>query len=234
MPEETSEVRYGRTTIEYAIRRSTRRTTVAIAVDPFEGVMLTAPPGVALAKLDQIVKAKAQWIVERLRHQADAERPAEPKQFVTGESFSYLGRSYRLRLVALPEPEPAKLSHGWLEVPAARAQAALRDWYLAHARERLPERVAMWAKFAGLDVNGVRVRDQNKRWASCDDKGVLRFNWRIIQAPMGLVDYVVAHEVVHVEHPDHTKAFWARLGAVMPDYERRKEALRRLGGRLAW
>jgi predicted metal-dependent hydrolase len=63
---------------------------------------------------------------------------------------------------------------------------------------------------------------------------VLRFNWRIIQAPIRLIDYVVAHEVVHVIHADHTKAFWARLGVVMPDYERRKEELRRLGVRLDW
>ena len=65
--EETSEVRYGRTTIEYGIRRSARRKTVAIAVDPLEGVLLTAPPGVDVAQLDRVVKAKAQWIVDRLR-----------------------------------------------------------------------------------------------------------------------------------------------------------------------
>jgi predicted metal-dependent hydrolase len=241
--EETSEVRYGRTTIEYAIRRSARRKTVAIAVDPLEGVLLTAPPGVDVARLDRVVKAKAQWIVERLRLVADGEPLAAPKQFVTGESFAYLGRSYRLR-VRVGATGGARVSGGWLEVGVSRGlergergaavRVAIRDWYLAHAKRRLDERVAIWAEYAGVEVAGVRVRDQQKRWASCDDKGVLRFNWRVVQAPMRLVDYVVAHEVVHVIHPDHTKVFWARLGAVMPDYERRKEDLRRLGGRLEW
>lgn len=241
--EETSEVRYGRTTIEYAIRRSNRRKTVAIAVDPLEGVLLTAPPGVDLAVLDRVVKDKAQWIVERLRHVADAEPPAAPKQFVTGESFAYLGRHYRLRVVE-GEAIAARVNAGWLEVGVASGskasertgalQLAIRDWYLTHAKQRLPERVRIWAGHAGVEIADVRVRDQQKRWASCDDKGVLRFNWRIVQAPMRLVDYVVAHEIVHVIHPDHTKAFWARLGGVMPDYERRKAELRRLGGRLEW
>jgi predicted metal-dependent hydrolase len=240
---EGSAVRYGRTTIEYGIRRSARRKTVAIAVDPLEGVLLTAPPGVDVAALDRVVKAKAQWIVDRLRLVAEGEPPAAPKQFVTGESFAYLGRSYRLR-VRVGGADGARVSAGWLEVGVrkglereereAAVRLAILDWYLVHAKRRLDERVAIWAANAGVEVADVRVRDQQKRWASCDDKGVLRFNWRVVQAPMRLVDYVVAHEVVHVIHPDHTKAFWARLGAVMPDYERRKEELRRLGGRLEW
>lgn len=241
--EETSQVRYGLTTIEYAIRRSSRRKTVSIAVDPLEGVLLTAPAGVERAQLDRVVKAKAQWIVERLRLVADGEPPVEPRRFVTGESFAYLGRHYRLR-VRTGEPGAARLDAGWLEVSVARGldsdervaavRLAIRDWYLAHAKRRLVERVELWAGHAGVEVSDVLVRDQQKRWASCDDKGVLRFNWRIMQAPMRLIDYVVAHEVVHVIHADHTKAFWARLGVVMPDYERRKEELRRLGGRLQW
>ncbi|KIG12937.1 putative metal-dependent hydrolase [Enhygromyxa salina] len=241
--EETSEVRYGRTTIEYAIRRSARRKTVAIAIDPLEGVLLTAPPGVHVSQLDRVVKAKAQWIVDRLRHVAGGEPAPPPKQFVTGESFAYLGRHYRLRVI-VGEQTGARVNAGWLEVGVekrledgkrvAAIQAAVRGWYLAHAKRRLDERVEIWAARAGVEVAGVLVRDQQKRWASCDDKGVLRFNWRIVQAPMRLVDYVVAHEIVHLIHPDHTKAFWARLGAVMPDYERRKDELRRLGRRLEW
>ena len=78
------------------------------------------------------------------------------------------------------------------------------------------------------------IREQAKRWASCDAAGALRFNWRIIQAPRRLVEYVVAHELVHLVHADHTAAFWARLGQAMPDYEGRKEALRKLGPQLWW
>ena len=78
----------------------------------------------------------------------------------------------------------------------------------------------------------VTIREQQKRWASCDTAGVLRFNWRIIQTPMRLVDYVVAHELVHLVEKNHTKRFWSILGKVMPDYETRREELTRLGARL--
>lgn len=139
---------------------------------------------------------------------------------------------------------PAKLVRGYLEVPVAGELAeaerrelvlgAIGDWYRAHAKARLPPRVALWAATLDVEPTDVLVRDQRKRWASCDERGVLRFNWRVIQAPMRLVDYVVAHELVHLRHREHTPAFWARLGTVMPDYEDRKEALRRLGPRLQW
>lgn len=78
------------------------------------------------------------------------------------------------------------------------------------------------------------IRAQDKRWGSCDTAGNLRFNWRIVQAPMALVDYVVAHEIVHLRHPEHTKAFWSSLGVLIPDYEKRRASLRQLGPRLAW
>jgi len=93
--------------------------------------------------------------------------------------------------------------------------------------ERLPERVVTWAGRLGVDhTGGVLVRSQQRRWASCDAAGALRFNWRIIQAPVRLVDYVVAHELVHLVHRDHTQDFWRCLGRAMADYE--------LGPRLEW
>ena len=107
-----------------------------------------------------------------------------------------------------------------------------RAGFPSHTRASFAKGAELWAERAGVELGGVIVKDQAKRWGSCDDKGVLRFNWRVVQAPMRLVDYVVAHEVVHVIHRDHTKAFWARLGVIMPDYERREDDLRKLGGRL--
>lgn len=205
---ETSRVQWGRTRIDYAIRRSARRKTVAVAVDPEDGVLLTAPQGVPVGRLDEVVRAKARWIVERLRHVGQTETPTPPRLLVSGESYLYLGRHYRLRVVPTAVPTPAKLTRGWLEVPVARTLSeaarreailgALGDWYRARARARLPERVTRWAAQLDAEPTSVLIRDQRKRWGSCDDGGVLRFNWRIIQAPIWLVDYVVAHELTHL------------------------------------
>lgn len=232
---ERSEVRFGLTAIPYVVRRSQRRGTVSIAVDPRLGVLLTAPQATPIARLDSVVHAKARWIVERLRRLAVPEGVAA-REFVSGETFLYLGRQYRLR-VALGNA--AVLTGGRLlvSVPAASAAAvkkAVVTWYRRHAAERLPERAALLAKKMGIAVPRVLIRDQRRRWGSCDPRGNLRFNWRIIQARMLLVDYVVAHELVHLVHRSHTAAFWAALGRVMPDYETRREALRVVGATLQW
>ena len=78
------------------------------------------------------------------------------------------------------------------------------------------------------------IADQQKRWGSCSTRGTIRLNWRIIQAPMRLVDYVVVHELVHLRHRGHGRDYWRAVGRVMPDYERRREDPRQLGSRLTW
>jgi len=244
-PGESSSIRFGNTAVHYGIRRSSRRTTVTVAVDPDDGVLLTAPEGVAVTQLDAVVRARAPWILERLRWVEQTEDTTPTREFVSGESYAYLGRTYRLR-VTPPGPAPGcRLDAGFLVVtpapahgPAPRAasvRALLEQWFRTRAADRLPERVAHWRPRVGApDVDDVLVRAQQKRWASCDARGTLRFNWRIIGAPLRLVDYVVAHELVHLLHPDHTPRFWRTLGRAMSDYEDRREALRRLGPRLEW
>ena len=135
----------------------------------------------------------------------------------------------------------AKLRGGWLHVPApagveqaAHVRAALVAWLRRHAAARLPERVEAWRAKAGVAMPRVVVADQRKRWGSCDRSGTIRLNWRIIQAPMRLIDYVVVHELVHLRHRGHGRDYWRAVGRVMPDYERRREELRRCGAGLAW
>jgi hypothetical protein len=120
--------------------------------------------------------------------------------------------------------------HGRLQVPVSasgRGPSEVREqlvgWYRAHANQRLPERVSEWAPKLALEPRDVLIRDQRKRWGSADSKGNVRLNWRIVQAPKRLVDYVVVHELVHLRCPDHTRAFWAAVGEVMGDYEVRRE-----------
>ncbi len=243
--EATSRIQFGRTEIAYGIRRSSRRRTVSVAIDPDDGVLLTAPTGVPVDRLDQVVRDKAPWILDRLRRVDDAEPPPTPRRFVSGETFLYLGRQYRLRVRPMARPGPALLKAGWLSVEVDKAlsgavrASAVRDglvaWYRARAAQRLPERVAVWSRALGTEAVGdVLIADQRRRWASCDPAGNLRFNWRIIQAPLALVDYVVAHEVAHLSHPDHSARFWDALEAVMRDFAVRRAHLRVLGSRLAW
>ena len=130
----------------------------------------------------------------------------------------------------------AKLRGGWLHVPVlgetqqtAHVRAALVSWFRRQAAERLPERVEAWRSKVGTPMPRVIVADQQKRWGSCNHRGTIRLNWRIIQAPMRLIDYVVVHELVHLLHRGHGRDYWQAVGRVMPDYERRREELRQCG-----
>ena len=238
---ESSAVTWGETRLPYTIRRSARRRkTVAVTVDPAGSVLVVAPERFATDRLDAIVRRKAEWIALRLRHAESQGPPLAPREFVSGESVLYLGRHYRLKVHAAPSGA-ARLRGGWLHVPApagpqqaAHVQAALVSWFRRHAAERLPERVAAWRVRAGVPLPRVVIADQQKRWGSCDQCGTIRLNWRIVQAPMRLVDYVVVHELVHLRHRGHGRDYWQAVGRVMPDYERRREDLRRYGIGLAW
>ena len=238
---ETSAITFGGTRLPYTIRRSSRRKkTVAVSVDPRLGVLLVAPEHLTTPQLDTLVRQKARWIVERLRQVQTGESQLGPREFVSGESLWYLGRHYRLKVHSQITQE-AKLRGGWLHVGAtsgtmqtAQVRAAVVSWLRAHATRRLPERMETWRRTAGVAMPRVIIADQQKRWGSCDQRGTIRLNWRIIQAPMRLVDYVVVHELVHLRHRGHGRDYWRAVGRVMPDYERRREDLRRLGSRLTW
>lgn len=240
----TSEILFGTTRIVYGVERSSRRRkTVAVAVEADGEVRVRAPLEVPTAKIDAIVRKKARWILERRRRQEDLPPAPERREMVSGETFLYLGRQYRLKV--LPgESAPARLRGAWLEVGGgagltgeertAEVRRRLVAWYRFHAAHRLPERVTELWPLVGVEPAGVWIREPRRRWASCDARGGLRFNWRIVQAPRRLVDYVVVHELVHLVHAEHGPEFWAALGHAMPDYEARREALRHLGRRLVW
>jgi predicted metal-dependent hydrolase len=240
---ESSAVQFGRTVLAYQIRRSLRRTTVSIAVVPREGLVVTAPETATTGRLDDLVRRKGAWIARRLKHQAELPPALSEREFVSGESFAYLGRQYRLQVRA-GAPAGVRLHGPHLSLvldvalPSARrascARAALVAWYRDRGRDYLPRRAARWARKLGLPQPPIVVAEPPKRWGSTTKNGTVRINWRVLQCPATLVDYVLAHELVHLIHEDHGRAFWATLGRIMPDYEERKRRLRTVGPTLVW
>lgn len=240
---EQGHVPFGRSIIDYRIERSHRRKTVTIAVEPSAGVVLKAPVDATIRRLDDVVRTKAAWILQRLLEFRELGPAPTPKEFVAGESYSYLGRSYRLKIDPLSEGSKpaASLRGAFLTISVPRASVAeahdllvkrtVVAWYRKQAARRLPERVEVYTSRAGLRIPPVLVREQEKRWGSCSSKGELRFNWRVMMAPMSLVDYVVAHEVCHLVVRDHSTRFWKLLATILPDYEERRTRLRADGAR---
>ena len=225
---ETGYIRFGNRDIPFKVQRSPRRQTVGVIVDA-NGVTLNAPAQLEFSALEQIARARAAWIVTKQRRlETLSAAPSTVKHFESGESFRYLGRQYRLKRLKPGTPSGAKLRGKHLEVHAPNALEArtlVENWYKSRAAERLPERVAVYCKRLGINEPPVLIRNQRQRWGSCNSKGELRINWRIIMAPMRLVDYVIAHELCHLKEPNHSRAFWKLLRQVISDWEERREDL---------
>jgi predicted metal-dependent hydrolase len=227
---------FGDTTITYRIQRSDRRRTLAVTVNPDTTVTVAAPNGLKRRRIAAEVRRKAAWIVKRQdwlrRH-----HPRRPRQFVSGETYLYLGRQYHLRMTKDARVEHPKvyLARGcfWLSLPpalpenvrTANVRGQLMYWYREHAAAHLELIAATWAKKLGVTFASTRALELKTRWGSGSPDGQLRFNWRIIMAPRRLIEYIVTHELCHIVHNGHSPAFWRLLARVMPDYEQRRQQL---------
>lgn len=243
---ERSEIQFGLTAIPFKILRSDKRATVALTIEDRGKLVVTAPAGVAVDRINSIVRTKAPWVLKRMKTVSDRPPPPSSREFVTGETVLYLGRQLRLKVIdetpgnfVLP-----RIWVGWYEVPVPtrmhggprrrEVRRRLAGSLKEHADLFLPTQLARVCRLLSIEPPSMFVRDQKKRWGSCDAEGVLRFNWRIIQAPVALIDYVLVHELVHLTYPSHGPEFWKAVQRWMPDFEERRARLREIGPRLEW
>jgi hypothetical protein len=241
---ECSRVQFGQSVLVYRVRRTNRTKTVSIAVVPGQGIVVTAPLRATEQRLNELVRRKGAWALQRLKRQSDLPPPLPVREFVSGETYKYLGRQYRLKVEPSSGVGSVRLHGATLTlavkagVPdperASAARRALIQWYRQRAKEYLTRRASLWAEKLDLTQPRIIITEPAKRWGSASKDGTLRINWRVIQAPAMLVDYVLVHELVHLIHEHHGREFWAAVGRLMPDYEDRKKRLRELGPRLVW
>ena len=230
---EYGHIEFGSAQIHYRIERSIRRQTVSVKVGR-EGVRLVAPWFVTDTQLAGFVQHKAAWILQK--QQGFEQQHAylvPPRQFVSGETYRYLGRQYRLERLAESEGMGARLKGRYLEVYAdtpSKAREVLQLWYKQRAKERLPERLEFYSVRLGRQAPPFMISGAANRWGSCNRQGEVRLNWRIVMAPMRLIDYVVVHELCHLEELNHSTDFWKLVERLLPDYRGRKDQLELEGG----
>ena len=226
------------TSIPYAIRRSTRARRARIVVDP-SGVEVVVPHRMPLREVEPFVAEKHDWIERTLRRYRAADAAGRRVELRDGGRVPYLGRDLALSVTVEPgrlRPHVA-LKGGALRVKLGRpGPEALRDalerWYRRRAREEVALRLDAAAARAGAAYTRLTIRGQRTRWASCSDRGAMSFNWRLLLAPEEVLDYVVEHEVAHLEVMGHSRRFWALLERRCPDYRARERWLRRYGATL--
>ena len=213
-----------------------RHNNFQITVHPDLRVVVDVPCGVTSEKVIARVRKKAPWIFRQLRY-FEQFLPREPrKRYVSGETFRYLGRQYRLK-VSQGQPNEVKLSGRFLHVTTAepnRTELVKRQvdgWYSRRAIVTYENRLQQF-----LDGNGrfgtsmptIRIRKMRGRWGSCDQKRSILLNTELLKAPSYCIDYVIAHELCHLQHGDHGSQFQRLLTRMMPDWRERKERLERV------
>jgi len=218
----------------YKIIRTDRKRTASIQVSPSNEVTVMVPKELPSEKLEALLRRKTPWILSKIKFNQEVKYPHKPKEFVSGEAFQYLGRNYRLK-IETGEIEGVELKNGRLNVRILgdkdlachrKVKRLLTDWYARNAARKLKERIVRHSDKMSLNFRRLKIKDLKRCWASCSMKGDITFNWKIIMAPLRIVDYVVVHELCHRAHHNHSKEFWNLLGRMMPDYKEQKEWLR--------
>ena len=212
----------------FEVRRSPRRTTLELTVDRAGELVIHAPETSAPKDLARWTRSKLLWVHGKLANKAEIAPRVRQPEFVSGESFSYLGRSYRLKVVHGAKESLRFDGRNFLLSGSARSQAAdhFRCWYVHTGREWLCERVRLLSRKLGVKAKRVEVRDLGYRWGSCGKNDVVYFNWKLLQLPVRVTDYVIAHELAHLLEPRHGPELWRILDRSLPDWRMRCEELK--------
>jgi predicted metal-dependent hydrolase len=213
--------------LEFEVRQSPRRRTLQITVDRSGDLLLSAPHGVTPEVMEEFVREKRFWIYSKLAEKEVFRRPNVLKEFVSGEAFPYLGRSYRLLLVA-DQDLPLKLDHGRFRLIRQHRSEARRhfiEWYSRQGKAWLTRRVDRFAARMRAHPYGLEVRDLGNRWGSCGKGRVVNFHWATILLPPRIIDYIIVHELAHLIVDNHTPGFWQRVERVLPDFAERRRWL---------
>ena len=215
--------------LEYSLKRSNRK-FMGIAIERDGVIIVTAPRQAKFDDIEKFVSEKRIWIYQKLAKKKTLNREKPRREFVNGQGFLYLGKSYRLKLIdngkmksaRSPNVTVLRLWHGYFELAEsekANARNHFISWYRKQIKEQLKARIPRYDKRIGVTVKDTRILDLGHRWASCGRNGVINFNWRSVMAPVWVLDYILVHEMVHLIERGHTDRFWRLVSRVIPDYE---------------
>ncbi len=215
--------------IEYTLVRS-RRKTASIYIERDGKVSVLVPEKLTTRQIEDLLEGKRRWIYKNLAEWKDLNARKVQRDYVNGEGFLYLGRSYRLKLVSELDV-PLMLKDGYFCLQATNgsipdADAAFKEFYRQKGVARIPPRVAYFQGKMDVEPRSIKVLDLKHHWASCTPGGNLNFHWKCMMAPLTVIDYIVVHELAHLLYPNHTAAFWNQVDKVMPDFQERKDWLR--------
>lgn len=214
------------------IIRSHRR-TVGLEINQEANLIVRAPRRASLTFIEEVVQKHQAWILRRQAIAKQRHQIAPPKQFITGEKFLYLGNQYPLHMLSSAGAGLYFDKAFYLaELQRNQAHKLFVKWYRTAAYQTLTDRATFYALQMGLNYRKIRLSSAKRQWGSCSIKGNLSFCWRLVMAPMVVIDYVVVHELTHLIHRNHNEKFWQHVANIMPSYQEQRRWLRQQGHQL--
>ena len=186
-------------------------------------LIIRAPLRIPFIEIQKIVFSKRNWIINKQRIAREKRLQGFPKNFTERDEFLYLGKKYPLVILEnavnpLFFNKEFRIIRNYL--PSARE--LFIDWYKKQAQSKIKERLDFYSDSLGYKYNKFGISNARKRWGSCNSKGNIYINWRLIMAPIDIIDYVVIHELAHLKERSHSKKFWERVKIIQGDYKQRR------------
>ena len=227
-------VKYGEKMIEFEVERKNVE-NINLKVKPDMTVVVSANSKVPLDYILNFVRQKAPWIMKNIGYFKDVQPEYKlVKEYVSGESFKYLGKQYRLKVEGSLE-ESVRYYQGFIELTVKNKKDAVRKkklidkWYREKAVKKFSEslkRIYPLVQNYGIQYPQIQIKTMKARWGSClEDKNTIVLNRELIKAPKFCIDYVVLHELVHFKYRNHDAEFYNFMTSLMPDWKQRKEIL---------
>ncbi|HVV69000.1 MAG TPA: SprT family zinc-dependent metalloprotease [Gammaproteobacteria bacterium] len=219
------------------IRSVKRKRTIGFKIDNQQGLVIQAPLRTSLKELKKMAQSQAKWILKEYAAMVHLEKTSAEKKLVTGELVPYLGKHYPLQVhgglhrsetccladnqvhVRIPQGLPENKQRHWVLCRLSR-------WYREQAEVVVKQRLQVWVEVSGLKPSSWRITSAMRRWGSCSTENRICINWRLIFVSLELIDYVIVHELCHIAHKNHSRAFWARVEEILPDYRYREAELK--------
>jgi predicted metal-dependent hydrolase len=217
--------------IEKLIR--SHRRTLSIEISPEAEIIVRAPMRMPSSIIEQFIRDKQYWIIQKLEL-VKKKHIHKQKEFLDGEKFLYLGKEIELR-ISDEKVSALRIEDGCFilnQKYQKRAKKVFTVWYRGEAFRVISERVKVYSHQYNIKHSEIKLSNASGRWGSCSPNGNLNFNWRLIMAPMEVIDYVIVHELAHIEIKNHSKRFWIKVESIIPSYKICRRWLKDHGSRM--
>ncbi len=228
----TYEITYGHQKIPFKLVRSKRK-TLETRVKPDGSVEVRAPIDLDINKILEVVSKRGRWIIKKKVHFQQYPKEGLKKRYVSGETHRYLGKQYRLKIIASEEYR-VKLKGGFIEIhtpdPSSEIiEELLYNWYTEHAEmkfNQILDNTMKIVKKHGIKRPEMKIKRMKRRWGSCiHNKNRIHLNLELIRTPPYCIEYVIFHELVHLKVPNHQQKYYDLLNIILPEWKKSKNYL---------